>query len=164
MATVYLGLGSNLGDRLALLRAAVAELGALGRVDATSSVYETEPWGDPDQPAYLNACCRLETALPPPALHAAVKAIEQKLGRRPSSRRWGPRPIDIDLLVYEDVVVETPELQVPHPRLAERAFVLVPLAELAPELKVPGLAGSVAEQLARLGNVDPLVRPFDRRL
>lgn len=164
MATVYLGLGSNLGDRLALLRAAVAELGGLGRVEATSSVYETEPWGDPDQPAYLNACCRLETALSPQALHAAAKQIERKLGRQPSTRRWGPRPIDIDLLVYDARVVQTPELQIPHPRLNERAFVLVPLAELAAELHVPGLAGSVADRLKALDHVENLVRPWDGRL
>jgi 2-amino-4-hydroxy-6-hydroxymethyldihydropteridine diphosphokinase len=147
MATVYLGLGTNLGDRLGHLRAALARLPDLR---ACSSVYETEPWGVTDQPHFLNLCCRLETGLAAPALHAQFKRIEHDLGRQPGGQRWGPRPIDIDLLTYDDVRLETAELNIPHPRIANRAFVLRPLAELAPGLRVPGLDGTVADLLAAL--------------
>ncbi len=156
MATAYLGLGSNLGDRLAMLRAAVARLAQLGSI-RPSSVYETEPWGDPDQPRYLNLCCRLETALPVQELHRAIKQIECDVGRTPS-RRWGPREIDVDLLTYDDAVVSEPSLSVPHPRIAERAFVLVPLAELAPDVVIPGLEETAARLLARIPNANDDVR------
>ena len=147
MATVYLGLGSNLGDRLGALRAALMRLARLGTLEQVSSVYETEPWGVTDQPAFLNLCCRLQTDLAPEALLAETQAIEHQLGRR-SGRRWGPRLIDIDLLTYEDCQLNTAELVLPHPLISERAFVLIPLAELAPTLHVPGTRGSVAELLA----------------
>jgi 2-amino-4-hydroxy-6-hydroxymethyldihydropteridine diphosphokinase len=149
MALVYLGLGSNLGDRLGMLRAALLELTAFGRLAACSSVYETEPWGDPDQPLFLNLCCALHTQLPPEALHAKLKRTELRLGRRPT-RRWGPRAIDIDLLTYDDLCLETPSLTIPHRGIAERAFVLAPLSEIAPRARVPGLPGTVAELLARI--------------
>lgn len=147
MATVYLGLGANLGDRLAQLREALA---ALPGVVVCSSVYETEPWGKLDQPRFLNLCCELTTALTPSDLHASTLQIERQLGRAAERERWGPRPIDIDILTYDDLVLSTPELTIPHPGIAERAFVLRPLAEIAPDLRVPGLPGTVSDLLERL--------------
>ena len=118
-------------------------------VVACSSVYETEPWGVTDQPRFLNICCALHTDLSPEALHAHTKAIEARLGRTVGPR-WGPRLIDIDILTYDDLVLESDWLTVPHPRIAERAFVLMPLAEIAPDLSIPGVPGTVKEQLAAL--------------
>lgn len=160
MATVYLGLGSNLGDRLAALRAAVAELASLGQLTAVSSVYETEPWGDRDQPPYLNACCRLVTPRPPASLHAETKRIERRLGRQPGGRRWGPRVVDVDLLLYDDLQVSTPTLTIPHPRIAQRAFVLAPLAEIAPDVWIPGVGGPAAALLRAIPDAVQQARPF----
>jgi len=122
-----------------------------------SSIYETEPWGDPDQPKFLNLCCALRTELPPESLHGQTKALEQRLGRRPGPR-WGPRVIDIDLLTYDDLRIATEDLSIPHPRIAERAFVLAPLAEIAPHALIPGLAGTVASLLANVPNHLELAR------
>jgi 2-amino-4-hydroxy-6-hydroxymethyldihydropteridine diphosphokinase len=160
MASVYVGLGSNLGDRAGLLNQALTELAELGEVDAVSSVYATEPWGDTDQPGFLNLCCRLLTELAPQALLRQTQAIEQRLGRRPS-RRWGPRLIDIDLLTYDDLQLDTAELTLPHPHLTERSFVLVPLIELAPTLHIPGQFGSVTDLLTRLENTGQPPRKVD---
>ncbi len=157
MTRVYLGLGCNLGDRLAALERAVRELSALGSVGACSSVYETDPWGVADQPDFLNLCCALETTLSPERLHAETKAIEARLGRIPG-RRWGPRAIDVDLLAYGDLRIETPRLSIPHPRIAGRAFVLVPLAEIAPDATIPGLPGTVAALARALPDADTAVR------
>jgi 2-amino-4-hydroxy-6-hydroxymethyldihydropteridine diphosphokinase len=153
MATVYLGLGTNVGDRFANLRSAVAEL---RDVRACSSVYESEPWGNVDQPRFFNMCLELRTQLAPEALHAQTKAVEQQLGRRPGGQRWGPRPIDIDLLSYDNLVLCTERLAIPHPRIADRAFVLKPLAEIAPGLRLPGLPGTVAELLSAVPHADRL--------
>ena len=150
-ATVYLGLGTNLGDRLANLRLALARLQTLARLEAVSSLYETEPQGLSDQPLFFNAVCRLITGLEPQAFLRFLKNLEREIGRRPGGRRWGPRPIDLDILLYDDRVVNAPELKIPHPRLAERAFVLVPLCELAPELRHPLLGKTVKEFLASVG-------------
>lgn len=129
MTRVYLALGSNLGDRLANLRAAVAALGECGiAVTARSSVWETPPV-PAAQPPFLNAAVVAETVLDPLSLLRELKAIEHALGRRPGPH-WGPRPIDLDILFYGDRRIETPELTVPHPRVAERAFVLAPLADI----------------------------------
>lgn len=149
MATVYLGLGTNLGDRVASLRAALARLRSLGRLGLVSGVYETEPWGVVDQPRFLNLCCVLDTPLAPGPLLRELKAIERALGRTPT-RPWGPRVIDIDLLGYEDTVLSEPGLTLPHPGIAERAFVLVPLAEIAPTWVVPGTGQTVAALLDRI--------------
>jgi 2-amino-4-hydroxy-6-hydroxymethyldihydropteridine diphosphokinase len=154
---VYLGLGSNLGDRLAILQAALARLAAQVTVEAVSSFYDTEPVGYAAQPRFLNAVCRGTTALEPEALLAFVKGIEAALGRQPSAR-FGPRLIDIDILLYDDLVLDTPTLTLPHPRLAERAFVLRPLAELAPELVHPVLGKSVAALAAAVGGKEGVVR------
>ncbi|MBI4506995.1 MAG: 2-amino-4-hydroxy-6-hydroxymethyldihydropteridine diphosphokinase [Chloroflexi bacterium] len=158
MGRAYLGLGANLGDRLGTLRQALAELARQGDIVACSSVYETEPWGYVDQPMFLNLCCALDTALPPDALHAALKAAERRLGRTPGAL-WGPRRIDIDLLTYEEARIATQALTVPHPRIAERPFVLAPLAEIAPDLRIAGLDRTVAELLAGLPDAARQARP-----
>ena len=140
----YLGLGSNLGDRAAHLQFALDGLAArAGRVAAISPVYETEPVGGPPQPDYLNAVVAVETALSPRELLGVAKALEAEAGREPTApeRRWGPRPLDIDVLIVGEERVSEPDLVVPHPRIHQRAFVLAPLADVAPELVVAPTAG-----------------------
>ena len=136
---VYLSLGSNLGDREGYLRAAVARLAALPetRLTAESAIIETPPWGKTDQPAFLNMAVALDTALTPEALHAATRRIEAEMGRE-RRERWGPRTLDIDLLMYDGETRDTPTLQLPHPALTARRFVLEPLAQIAPDLVVAG--------------------------
>jgi 2-amino-4-hydroxy-6-hydroxymethyldihydropteridine diphosphokinase len=137
VAVAYLGLGSNLGDREANLRGALERLEELGPL-RVSSFRDTDPVGIPDQPSFLNAAAELETELSPRDLLARLLEIEAELGRdRSLERRWGPRTIDLDLLLYDDEELDEPGLTVPHPRLAERRFVLEPLHELAPELLLP---------------------------
>ena len=133
---VTLALGTNLGDRLANLQATYRALPPAVTLTASSPVYETPPWGVTDQPAFLNCVVRGRTALPPLALLDHLKALEVTLGRLPGVR-YGPRLIDIDILLYGAQIVDTPRLQIPHPRLSERAFVLVPLAALAPDEHLP---------------------------
>jgi len=125
----YVGIGSNLGNRIVNVERALGALERLGRVVRRSSLYFTRPWGRYDQPWFYNAVALLETELPPRALLDALKALEQELGRG-AGERWGPRTIDLDLLLYGDVETDEPGLRLPHPRLSERAFVLVPLAEI----------------------------------
>ena len=136
---VYLSLGANLGNREETLREAVKRLGAAEGVSVTavSSVYETEPWGKTDQPRFLNLAAAIRTTLTPEELLALTQSIENALGRV-RHERWGARTIDIDVLCFEGVERNTPELTLPHPYMTERAFVLVPLAEIAPALKVRG--------------------------
>jgi 2-amino-4-hydroxy-6-hydroxymethyldihydropteridine diphosphokinase len=157
----YLGLGSNVGDRRSNLQAAVEDLwGHRVEALASSSVYATEPVGEVQQADFLNACLRVETELEPHALLRACKAVERALGREvegPAYVRWGPRPIDVDVLLLEDEVVDEPDLRVPHPRLTERRFVLVPLLELDGDVVVPG-AGRAADALAALGEDGQAVR------
>ncbi len=143
----YIGLGSNVGDRMAMLRAALAELPRLGSLCGVSRVYETEPVGYAEQDNFLNAVVRLDTPLEPEALLAELKTAEARLGRLPRFLN-GPREIDLDLLLLGDVV-RAADPVLPHPRMGERRFVLEPLRDLAPELRIPG-RGSVRELLAAL--------------
>ena len=155
MAKAYVGIGSNLGDRAAHVAAAVARMNALPetKVLGVSSVIETDPVGPAGQDKFLNAAAELETELAPAALLAELQGIERDLGRV-RAERWGPRTIDLDILLYDDRVVEAPELTVPHPRMCEREFVLGPLAELAPGLVHPVERRPVRELLDALRGAD----------
>ena len=135
----YLGLGSNLGDRMSKLEFALRKLAALPatRLLARSSIYETAPWGILDQPDFLNMCVKLETRLSPHALLDAGLLIELEAGRRRVAR-WGPRTLDIDILVYSDLALHDERLTIPHPKLAERIFVIMPLLEIEPGLIIEG--------------------------
>ena len=142
--TAYLGLGSNLGNRQDNLDKALNLLSQRLQVRQVSSIYDTEPVGNVNQPRFLNSVCQVHTRLTPTELLALAKGIELKLGRAPGKSN-APRPIDIDILFYDDQVIETPELVIPHPRLAERAFVLIPLAEIAPDLVHPVRGKTIKE-------------------
>jgi 2-amino-4-hydroxy-6-hydroxymethyldihydropteridine diphosphokinase len=148
--TVYIALGTNLGDRLTNLHTAISSLLPEINVLAESHVYETPPWGYEDQPTFLNMVIKAETNLEPEPLLTYLKQLEVELGRE-QNFRWGPRLIDLDILFYDDLVINTPPLIIPHPRLYERAFVLVPLVDVAPELIHPVLQRSVSQLL---GEVD----------
>ncbi len=151
MTEVYLGLGANLGNRQANLRMALRLLTRMTRVEAVSSLYETAAVGGPEgQPPFYNAVAQLECGLEPPALLRFLQNLEREIGRRPFSPRWGPRPVDLDILLYGDRILREEGLELPHPRLKERAFVLTPLAELAPELCPPGQGQTVRELLAQV--------------
>ncbi len=145
MTHAYIGLGSNLGDRESLIRRAAELIGAA----RLSEVRETEPWGYEKQPRFLNAVAEIETELAPRRLLDHLLDIERRLGRERVGPKWGPRTIDLDLLLYGDETVDEPGLVVPHPRLLEREFVLEPLADLVPWLKIPG-NGTVHDALAGL--------------
>ena len=157
----YLGLGGNLGDRLTSLKEALTLLDATPgmRMLSCSSVYETEPWGVVDQPRFLNLVAGFETTLLPPDLLRVCKQVESQVGRT-ESYRWGPRQIDVDILLYGDAVVSStqPDLQIPHARLAERAFALVPLAEIAPDAVVPRLGKQVLQMLSKVDGNEGIVR------
>jgi 2-amino-4-hydroxy-6-hydroxymethyldihydropteridine diphosphokinase len=144
-------LGGNVGDVRTTLDRAIAALcdGHEVRLIARSADYRTPPWGVADQPPFINLCIAIETNLTPHDLLARAQAVEGALGReRAQERRWGPRPVDIDLIAYDDLALTTPELTLPHPRLFERAFVLVPLFEIAPERTIAGVR--VRDALARV--------------
>jgi 2-amino-4-hydroxy-6-hydroxymethyldihydropteridine diphosphokinase len=152
VAEALIALGGNLGDVRAAFERAIAMLceGGKARLTARSSDYATPPWGMTDQPPFVNCCIAIETTLAPRDLLARMQSVERLLGRDHAARtRWGPRPIDLDLLAYDDVVLSEPGLTLPHPRLVERAFVLVPLAEIAPERTIAG-----ARVRDALGRVD----------
>ena len=150
MTAAWLALGGNVGDSRALLDRAVRMLCERGdiRLTARSSDYQTPPWGVTDQPPFINLCIEVETALTPHELLARAQEVERALGRdRANEQRWGPRTADIDLIAYDDLSLHEPDLTLPHPRLFERAFVLIPLAEIAPDLRVSGrrVADAAAE-------------------
>ena len=150
MADVLIALGGNVGDVRATFRKAISHICGMTQAAllARSSDYATPPWGDERQPRYVNACIAIETALDPHALLFTLHRIEQKFGRdRAHEARNGPRTLDLDLLAYDDVVLKKPELTLPHPRMMDRAFVLVPLAEIAPDRVIAGqtVAGALAK-------------------
>lgn len=150
MSTVYIGIGSNLGDREGNCLRAVKLLSEDGLiVRKQSSLYETEPWGLKDQPEFINMAIEAETGLEPLKLLELLKNIEKQMGRD-ESVRWGPRVIDLDILFYNDMVIDTPEFRIPHPLMHERDFVLKPLAEIAPEKEHPVVKKTVREMLSGL--------------
>ena len=151
MADVLIALGGNVGDVRATFQKAIANICGMtqGVLKARSSDYSTPPWGDEQQAPFINACIEIETALDPHALLFTLHKIESKFGRdRARERRWGPRTLDLDLIAYDDIAMQEPELTLPHPRVFERAFVLVPLAEIVPDRIIAGQ--SVASALSRL--------------
>ena len=151
MAEALIALGGNVGDVRATLKHAIAVLcdGEAVRLLARSSDYETRPWGVENQPPFVNCAIVAATELAPIALLHRAQAVERQFGRdRAKEQRWGPRTLDIDLIAYDDVAIDTPELTLPHPRLFERAFVLLPLAEIASERRIAGVR--VADALAKL--------------
>lgn len=163
MADVLIALGGNVGDVRATFRKAVAHICGMTQAAllARSSDYLTPPWGEEDQAPFINACIEIETGLDPHALLFTLHKIEKKFGRdRASERRWGPRPLDLDLIAYDDVRIDKPELTLPHPRVFERAFVLVPLCEIVPNRMIAGrrvseaLAGLASEDIQRLPDLD----------
>jgi 2-amino-4-hydroxy-6-hydroxymethyldihydropteridine diphosphokinase len=164
MPDVYLALGANLGDREKNLREALKRIAAFVEITRVSSIYETEPWGVEDQPWFLNLVCAGTTALTPVDLLRRAKKIENEMGRV-EGIRFGPRPIDIDILLYDRVIELSPALTIPHPRLHERAFVLVPLAEIAPTLVHPRLRLTIRTLLARLESKEEvrLYRSFNNQ-
>lgn len=146
---VYLAFGSNVGDRLNNLKMAAANLAPQMNLKAKSPVYETPPWGYENQSPFLNQVVKAETYMDAPALLRHLKRLERALGREPTFVN-GPRVIDVDILFYDDAVIKTPPLVIPHPRLHERPFVLVPLADIAPDFMHPVLNLSVRDLLARV--------------
>lgn len=151
MSLMYLSLGSNLGDRYANLRRAVALMQEKVAITAVSPVFATEPWGKTDQPPFLNICVAAVTTLSPHEVLNAIKSIEQQMGRQATSH-WGPRLIDIDILFYDSVVIQDEDLTIPHPHIAERAFVLAPLATIIPDYKHPQTRETVQEMLEKIGS------------
>ncbi|MFL9582297.1 2-amino-4-hydroxy-6-hydroxymethyldihydropteridine diphosphokinase [Stenotrophomonas sp. AB1(2024)] len=152
MTLACIGLGANLGDAAQTLRAAFEAMAALPltTLRARSQLYSTPAWGNEDQPAFVNAAALLETGLEPSALLEALLGIERHFGRvRDAAVHWGPRTLDLDLLLYGDAVIDLPQLKVPHPYLHERAFALLPLAEIAPEAMIPG-RGRVRDAAMRI--------------
>lgn len=150
MPLAYIGLGANLGRPAEQVLQALAGLGSCGRVLAQSPLYRTAPLGEPGQPDYCNAACVIDTALTPQQLMDCLLDLERSAGRVRDGRRWAARRLDLDLLHYEGVTLDSPELRLPHPQIGLRNFVLAPLADVAPDLEIPGV-GRVAEAAQALG-------------
>lgn len=157
MRNAYIGIGANLGERLVNLKKALNMLSSEKEisVQAVSAIYETAPVGGPEQGPFLNACAALQTTLTPTLLLLKMLEVENSLGRV-REVRWGPRVIDLDLLVYEGVIMNTPLLELPHPRMIERNFVLIPLADIDRELLIPGHGKTVGEILSDRDATDDL--------
>ena len=151
MPAAFIALGANLGNREANLRMALHAMTRMAHVHAVSSLYESEPEGGAGQPAYYNAVCRIETGLEPLPLLRFLKGLEHEIGRRRTLEPASPRPIDLDILLFADRVLESDDLTIPHPRLAARAFVLQPLAEIAPDIVVPGPGETVSALAKKVG-------------
>lgn len=158
---IYIALGTNLGDRFANLTHALASLPPHFERVRLSRIFETPPWGFTDQPAFLNMALHARTELSPADSLARLKQLEAELGRE-QTFRWGPRLIDLDILFYDDLVLDSPPLVIPHKRLHERAFVLVPLADIAPDLAHPVLGKTVRELLANVDAAD--IVPFTEQI
>lgn len=142
MVLVQLSIGTNLGDRIVNLKTSLKEISNHYRVTKLSSIYETEPWGVTNQPSFLNLCIEIETEDQPESLLKTFKIIEKGMGRE-KREKWGPREIDIDLLYYENLIYETDRLKIPHDRISERAFVIIPLSEINPDFVDPKLGKSI---------------------
>lgn len=158
--TVYLALGANLGSRRNSMREALQSLAPQVKILAQSRLYETAPAYVLDQPIFLNMVIRAHTALPPAELLAYLKQLENKIGRA-KTIRYGPREIDLDIIFYNDVILETPALKIPHPRMHERGFVLRPLADIAPDLRHPVLKKTISQLLAALPEDDGILAITD---
>ncbi|WP_375779939.1 2-amino-4-hydroxy-6-hydroxymethyldihydropteridine diphosphokinase [Bradyrhizobium sp. ma5] len=163
MADVLIALGGNVGDVRTTFSKAIANICGMTQAAlvARSSDYSTPPWGEQQQDSFTNACIEIDTSLDPHALLFTLHKIESKFGRdRKNEQRWGPRTLDLDLIAYDDVTLDKPELTLPHPRLFERAFVLVPLAEIVPDRVIAGrrvadaLAGVSTDGIFRLADLD----------
>jgi 2-amino-4-hydroxy-6-hydroxymethyldihydropteridine diphosphokinase len=162
MAVVYLSIGANLGSRYETCKKAIAMLDKVAGLSViqVSSVWETEPVGLTDQPQFINLAVEIDSSLAPRDLHLACQTIESKLGRK-RVQRWGPRLIDLDILLQEDLVLDEDGLVIPHKRMHERRFVLAPLAELAPDLIHPKIKKTIAQLLSELGPDGPRVKKID---